>query len=133
MGYWFDEFDDCKPWRKTPTKINGKWYTPYGEEIKNPDSYFETIEKNGKYWKNNTGWNDNTSKCRNNYSGSSINKKTATNYKSRPKSSFDWIDGDMEDEDYYRDEHRGDTSGMLDEEDYIYDSSDYGYDDWPYK
>lgn len=59
MGHWFDRFDDDTPWRKTPAKINGKWYTPHGEEIHDTDAYFNKVRRNGEYWKGNTGWNAN--------------------------------------------------------------------------
>jgi len=55
-GFWFGIFDKNKPWRKTPTKISGQWYTPKGDKVRNPKAYFKTIEKRGRYWKGNTGW-----------------------------------------------------------------------------
>ena len=59
MGYWFGKGDPRLTWRKTPTKINGKWYTPSGERIYNPRAYFKAIEKNGRKWENDTGWSSN--------------------------------------------------------------------------
>ncbi len=56
MGYWFGVYDKRLSWRKTPVKINGKWYTPYGEPIYDPDAYFRAVERNGRYWEGDTGW-----------------------------------------------------------------------------
>ena len=56
MGYWFGKVDKRLSWRKTPTKINDQWYTPTGEKIHNPDAYFKAVDRNGEYWKGNTGW-----------------------------------------------------------------------------
>ena len=56
MGFWFGKFDDTKPWRSTPAKINDRWYTPRGEKVRDNNAYFGKIEKSGRYWKGNTGW-----------------------------------------------------------------------------
>lgn len=56
MGHWFNEFRDDKGWRKTPAKINGKWYTQKGELINDPKAYFSAVNKNGRYWEKDTGW-----------------------------------------------------------------------------
>lgn len=56
MGYWFNKFRDDLPWRKTPAKIKGKWYTPKGELIEDPDAYFAVVEKRGRFWEGDTGW-----------------------------------------------------------------------------
>jgi hypothetical protein len=56
MGFWFGKFDSTKPWRRTPVKINNRWYTPKGEKVRNSRAYFEKIEKNGRYWEGKTGW-----------------------------------------------------------------------------
>ncbi len=61
MGYWFGERSECSSWRKTPTKINNKWYTPSGERIKDPKAYFRKVKRNGEYWKGDTGWNGRSS------------------------------------------------------------------------
>ncbi len=56
MGYWNGSYSNKSTWRKTPTKVGKSWHTPSGERVKNPDAYFKTVEKNGRYWKGNTGW-----------------------------------------------------------------------------
>lgn len=56
MGYWFGKFDTNKKWRKTPVKINGKWFTPTGEGIHDPKAYFRAVRRNGRYWEGDTGW-----------------------------------------------------------------------------
>jgi len=56
MGFWFGKSSSTSSWRKTPTKIGKQWYTPSGETVRNSKSYFGTIQKNGEYWKGNTGW-----------------------------------------------------------------------------
>lgn len=56
MGHWFGKFREDKPWRKTPAKINGTWYTPRGEKIENPTAYFATVARRGRYWEGDTGW-----------------------------------------------------------------------------
>ena len=65
MGYWYGRYDNCKNWRKTPAKINNKWYTPSGEKIHNPSAYFDAVERNGRHWEGNTGWD--SSKCKKRY------------------------------------------------------------------
>jgi hypothetical protein len=64
MGYWFGEFNDCMPWRRTPVKIGDKWYTPTGERIRNPSAYFRAVRRNGRYWEGNTGWEERKSWCK---------------------------------------------------------------------
>ena len=56
MGFWFGNSSIKNPWRKTPTKIGKQWYTPTGETVRDSKAYFGTIQKNGEYWKGNTGW-----------------------------------------------------------------------------
>ena len=56
MGHWFGKSSKRLPWRKTPTKIGNKWYTPNGERIWDPGKYFEAVDENGEYWKGDTGW-----------------------------------------------------------------------------
>ncbi len=58
MGYWFGRSSSCYPWRKTPTKIGNTWYTPYGEVVRDPDAYFAAIRRNGRYWEDDTGWDE---------------------------------------------------------------------------
>ncbi len=65
MGYWFGKYDNCRGWRKTPAKINKSWYTPSGKKIRNPSAYFEAVDRNGRYWEGNTGWNNN--RCQKRY------------------------------------------------------------------
>jgi len=63
MGYWFGKHSKCSPWRKTPTKIGNKWYTPKGEPIRDPEAYFSTVEQNGRYWNSNTGYKRRRNRC----------------------------------------------------------------------
>ncbi|MGX9366797.1 hypothetical protein ACTVJH_12270 [Desulfoplanes sp. PS50] len=56
MGHWFGRFRDDMPWRKTPARIKGVWYTPRGDKIDNPDAYFATVARRGRFWDGDTGW-----------------------------------------------------------------------------
>lgn len=62
MGHWFGKFDSSKTWRKTPATIGGQWYTTTGKVIRNPESYFDTVRENGRYWEGNTGWKNSSGK-----------------------------------------------------------------------
>jgi hypothetical protein len=64
MGHWFDDFHDDLPWRKTPAKIGGTWYTPKGDRIENPHAYFAAVNKRGRFWEGDTGWPDPAEKRR---------------------------------------------------------------------
>ncbi len=113
MGYWFGESSDCYPWRKTPTKIGDTWYTPTGEVVRNPSAYFAAIERNGRYWEGNTGWDsDRFHSCNLADDDDFLND----------------LDDYYEDEDYYIDE-KSPFSSSYDECDYddFCDSDDYEY------
>ena len=116
MGYWFGESSDCYPWRKTPTKIGNTWYTPYGEVVHDPEAYFAAIERNGRYWEGNTGWDkDRYNSCSSSYKDDGI------------EDDFDnFFDDD--DDDYYT-EYENSYSNSYDSCDYdnFCDSDDYEY------
>ena len=116
MGYWFGESSDCYPWRKTPTKIGNTWYTPYGEVVHDPEAYFAAIERNGRYWEGNTGWDkDRYNSCNSSYKDEDI-EDDFDNY-------FD--DGD---DDYYS-EYENPYSNSYDPCDYdsFCDNDDYEF------
>ncbi len=55
-GYWFGKKRPGTNWRKTPVKIGDQWYTPKGEKVRNPEAYWATINRRGRFWVGDTGW-----------------------------------------------------------------------------
>lgn len=111
MGYWFNEFDNCTTWRKTPVKIGNKWYTPKGEKIVNPAAYFSKVKQNGRYWDNNTGWRKSNKYC----SGSGTNYSNNAQWNNLEYEKYDRGWDDHDDEKYYREmyyshDHKDDDS-----------------------
>lgn len=36
--------------RFSPTKVGKTWYDAEGNRVRNKDAYFDTVNKNGRYW-----------------------------------------------------------------------------------
>ncbi len=116
MGYWFGKFSDCYPWRKTPTKIGNTWYTPYGEVVRNPSAYFAAIERNGRYWEGNTGWE-----------GERFRSCNIDDDYDDPDDYIPDFDDFEPDPDYYADEHEFSSSYEPCDYDEYCDYDDYEY------